>query len=133
MASSLAGDQWNEGDVSCSVVRRVMMPDAFLALDGLYETLLTILNQMDVFDQVIVAENGHYMPFLMTTTVMMEAIKAGAGRESAHHVIKKHAVETVNDLRNGVIEKNDLMQRLAAEPEIPLDEGQLEAIMATAD
>ncbi len=133
MASSLAGDQWNEGDVSCSVVRRVMMPDAFLALDGLYETLLTILNQMDVFDQVIVAENGHYMPFLMTTTVMMEAIKAGAGRESAHHVIKKHAVDTVNDLRNGVIEKNDLMQRLAAEPEIPLDEGQLEAIMATAD
>ncbi len=133
MASSLAGDQWNEGDVSCSVVRRVMLPDAFLALDGLFETLLTILKQMDVFDQVIAAENRHYMPFLMTTTVMMEAVKAGAGRESAHHAIKKHAVATVNDLRNGVIEKNDLMQRLADEPDIPLDMNQLDSIMATAD
>ena len=133
MASSLAGDQWNEGDVSCSVVRRVMLPDAFLALDGLYETLLTILNQMDVYEQVIAAENDHYMPFLMTTTVMMEAVKAGAGRETAHHAIKKHAVETVNDLRSGVIEKNNLISRLADEPEIPLDKAQLDQIMSLAD
>ena len=133
MASTLAGDQWNEGDVSCSVVRRVMLPDAFLCLDGLFETFLTILNQMDVYEQVIATENSHYMPFLMTTTVMMEAVKAGAGRETAHHAIKKHAVATVNDLRNGVVEKNDLMARLAAEADIPLDEDQLQAIMATAD
>ena len=133
MASTLAGDQWNEGDVSCSVVRRVMLPDAFLCLDGLFETFLTIMNQMDVYEQVIASENAHYMPFLMTTTVMMEAVKAGAGRETAHHAIKKHAVATVNDLRNGVIEKNDLMTRLADEADIPLDQNQLDAIMATAD
>ena len=88
---------------------------------------------MDVYEQVIATENSHYMPFLMTTTVMMEAVKAGAGRETAHHAIKKHAVATVNDLRNGVVEKNDLMARLAAEADIPLDEDQLQAIMATAD
>lgn len=133
MASTLAGDQWNEGDVSCSVVRRVMLPDAFLCLDGLFETLLTILNQMDVYEEVIALENRHYMPFLMTTTVMMEAVKAGAGRETAHHAIKKHAVETVNDLRNGTIEKNDLMVRLANEPNIPLDESQLSQIMSNAE
>ena len=133
MASSLAGDQWNEGDVSCSVVRRVMLPDAFLCLDGLFETFLTILSQMDVFEQVIVSENAHYMPFLMTTTVMMEAVKAGAGRETAHHAIKKHAVATVNDLRNGVAEKNDLMSRLAKDSDIPLDADQLESIMSQAD
>jgi len=133
MASSLAGDQWNEGDVSCSVVRRVMLPDAFLCLDGLFETFLTILNQMDVYEQVIASENAHYMPFLMTTTVMMEAVKAGAGRETAHHAIKKHAVATVNDLRNGVVAKNDLMARLAEDGDIPLNADQLEAIMATAD
>ena len=133
MASSLAGDQWNEGDVSCSVVRRVMLPDAFLALDGLFETLLTILNQMDVYEEVIASENRHYMPFLMTTTVMMEAVKAGAGREAAHHAIKKHAVATVEDLRCGKVTENDLMQRLADEPDIPLDLPQLETIMKTAD
>jgi adenylosuccinate lyase len=43
MAAGLAGDQWNEGDVSCSVVRRVMLPDAFFAIDGLLETFLTVL------------------------------------------------------------------------------------------
>ena len=133
MASFLAGDQWNEGDVSCSVVRRVMLPDAFFCLDGLLETFLTILDQMDVYEEVVALENQHYMPFLMTTTVMMEAVKAGAGRESAHAAIKKHAVATVNDLRGGAIEKNDLMARLADEKDIPLDSGQLEAIMATAD
>jgi len=63
MGAGLAGDQWNEGDVSCSVVRRVMLPDAFFAIDGLYETFLTILGQMDVYDSVIEAENNHYLPF----------------------------------------------------------------------
>ena len=39
MVSGIAGDQWNEGDVSCSVVRRVALPDAFFATDGLFQTL----------------------------------------------------------------------------------------------
>jgi adenylosuccinate lyase len=43
MAASLAGEQWNEGDVSCSVVRRVLLPDSFLAIDGLLEAFLTVL------------------------------------------------------------------------------------------
>jgi len=97
MGTGLAGDQWNEGDVSCSVVRRVMLPDAFFAIDGLYETFLTILGQMDVYDSVVEAENNHYLPFLMTTTIMMEAVKAGVGRETAHKAIKKQAVETVQN------------------------------------
>ena len=133
MASFLAGDQWNEGDVSCSVVRRVMLPDAFLCMDGLLETFLTILSQMDVYEEVIALENQHYMPFLMTTTVMMEAVKAGAGRETAHKAIKTHAVATVDDLRRGKIEKNDLMERLASEADIPLSASELDSIMDAAD
>ncbi len=133
MASSLAGDQWNEGDVSCSVVRRVMLPDAFFAIDGLYETFLTILGQMDVYEQVIASENAHYMPFLMTTTIMMEAVKAGAGRETAHRAIKKHAVATVEELRAGTIQQNNLMERLANDSELPLSMEQLQSIMATSD
>ncbi|MFX6872929.1 adenylosuccinate lyase, partial [Acinetobacter baumannii] len=95
MAAGLAGDQWNEGDVSCSVVRRVMLPDAFLAMDGLLETLLTVLDQMDVFEAVVATELNRYLPFLLTTTVMMEAVKKGAGRESAHEAIKEHAVAAI--------------------------------------
>lgn len=130
MAAGLAGDQWNEGDVSCSVVRRVMLPDAFYAIDGMYETFLTILSQMDAYPAVIEAENEHYLPFLMTTTIMMEAVKAGVGRETAHQAIKKMAVATVNDLREGKIAKNDLLDRLKDDPAIPLDEAQLARILS---
>jgi adenylosuccinate lyase len=129
MASSLAGDQWNEGDVSCSVVRRVMLPDAFFAIDGLYETFLTILDQMDAYPAVIDQENAHYLPFLLTTTIMMEAVKAGVGRETAHEVIKEHAVATVQDLRGGSAAENDLMARLAEDGRLPLDAEALTAIL----
>ena len=129
MASGLAGDQWNEGDVSCSVVRRLMLPDAFYAIDGLFETFLTILGQMDAYPAVIEAENNHYLPFLMTTTIMMEAVKAGVGREVAHSVIKEHAVATVNDLRTGITRENNLLERLATDDRIPLSQEQLNTLL----
>ncbi|MDP1587802.1 MAG: adenylosuccinate lyase [Prosthecobacter sp.] len=129
MAAGLAGDQWNEGDVSCSVVRRVMLPDAFLALDGLLETFLTILDQMEVFDSVIEQELMRYLPFLLTTTVMMEAVKSGAGRETAHEVIKEHAVQVAKDMRTGKVRENDLLVRLVHDPRLTLTEADMQRIV----
>lgn len=129
MAASLAGDQWNEGDVSCSVVRRVVLPDAFFALDGLLETFLTILNQMEANRAVIEAENNRYLPFLLTTTVLMEAVKAGTGRETAHEIIKEHAVATAKAMRSGEIQNNNLFSRLAEDPRLPLTAEKLQAIL----
>jgi adenylosuccinate lyase len=129
MAAGLAGDQWNEGDVSCSVVRRVMLPDAFLALDGLLETFLTILDQMEVFDSVIEQELMRYLPFLLTTTVMMEALKSGAGRETAHEVIKEHAVQVAKDMRTGKVRENDLLVRLVHDPRLTLTEADMQRIV----
>jgi len=133
MAAGLAGDQWNEGDVSCSVVRRVMLPDAFYTIDGMFETFLTVLDQMDAYDAMIAAETSHYLPFLMTTTIMMEAVKAGVGRETAHKAIKEHAVATVNDLRQGKIDRNDLIGRLAGDARLGLSKEVLEGILAKGD
>ena len=107
-----------------------MLPDAFYALDGLFETFLTVLGQMDAYPAVIEAENNHYLPFLMTTTIMMEAVKAGVGREAAHSSIKEHAVATVNDLRAGVIRENNLLERLAGDDRIPLSQDQLDSLVA---
>ena len=129
MAAGLAGDQWNEGDVSCSVVRRVMLPDAFYAIDGMFETYLTILGQMDAYEAVIAAETSRYLPFLMTTTVMMEAVKRGVGRETAHKVIKEHAVATVADMRTGEVEKNNLLDRLAEDGRLGLSREELGEIL----
>ncbi len=133
MAAGLAGDQWNEGDVSCSVVRRVMLPDTFFATDGMFETFLTILGQMDAYEAVIAAETTHYLPFLMTTTILMEAVKAGVGRETAHKAIKEHALATVNDLRTGKIDHNDLMDRLSQDSRLGLTRDTLCAILARGD
>ena len=92
MAGELAGAQWNEGDVSDSVVRRVALPDAFFALDGLFETTLTVLDEFGAYPAVIARELDRYLPFLATTAVLMAAVRAGVGRETAHEVIKEHAV-----------------------------------------
>ncbi len=133
MAAGLAGDQWNEGDVSCSVVRRIMLPDSFYAIDGLFETFLTVLDQMDAYDAVIDAETAHYLPFLMTTTIMMEAVKSGIGRETAHKAIKEHALATVSDLRQGKIDRNNLIERLAGDERLGLTRPTLDAILARGD
>ena len=132
MAGELSGDQWNEGDVSCSVVRRVFLPDSFYAIDGLIDTFITVLNQMEVYPAVIDQENKRYGPFLATTTLLMEAVRAGAGREEAHEAIKEHAVQTVRDLRAGTVTSNDLAQRLAADPRLPLSRQQLDAVFQRA-
>lgn len=133
MAASISGDQWLEGDVSCSVVRRVALPDACFALDGLFETLLTILSQMSVHREVIEAENRKYLPFLCTTTVLMRMIQAGVGREQAHELIKQHAVAALEAMRcSGDATSNDLMVRLAADPEVPIGEKELGKILEEA-
>jgi len=110
-----------------------MLPDAFFALDGMFETYLTILDQMDAYEAVIAAETARYLPFLMTTTVMMEAVKRGVGRETAHKVIKEHAVATVADMRSGSVEKNNLLDRLAEDDRLGLSRAELDDILKRGD
>ncbi|HST50000.1 adenylosuccinate lyase [Jatrophihabitans sp.] len=130
MAAELAGSQWNEGDVSCSVVRRVALPDAFFALDGLLETTLTVLDDFGAFPAVIAAELDRYLPFLATTKVLMAAVRAGAGREQAHEAIKEHAVRVALDMREQGTAGNDLLARLAADSRLGLDAGALDGLLA---
>lgn len=130
MIAGITGDQWNEGDVSCSVVRRCVLPDSFFAADGLFETFLTVLNQMGVYKAVVRAELDRYLPFLMTTTFLMEAVKRGVGRETAHEVIKEHAVAVSNGLRDGSLAKNDLLDRLGADSRLGIDREELGRIFA---
>jgi len=128
MAAGLAGDQWNEGDVSCSVVRRIVLPDSFFAFDGLLETTLVILQQMEVYPDVIARETHRYLPFLLTTTFLMEAVKSGVGRETAHEAIKEHAIAAVRSLRSGAASENDLLDRLAADPRLGFTKDRVLAI-----
>lgn len=129
MAAELAGAQWNEGDVFCSVVRRVALPDAFFAIDGQIETFLTVLDEFGAYPAVIEKELTRYLPFLATTKVLMAAVRAGVGRETAHEVIKEHAVAVALAMREEGREP-DLLDRLAADDRLPLDRAALDAALA---
>jgi adenylosuccinate lyase len=121
MAADLAGDQWNEGDVSCSVVRRVVIPDSFYVLDGLLHTFMTILNEFGAFEEKIKAELDEQLPLLATTKILMECVKAGIGREAAHQLIKKHSTSTT---------AGNFFEALAKEKEFPLSLDQLKNLIA---
>ena len=131
MVGELAGDQWNEGDVSCSVVRRVALPDAFFAADGLFQTFLTVLDEFGAYPAVVARELDRYLPFLATTKVLMAAVRArrrpragargdqGArGRRGAGACASRAATD------------NDLFDRLAADPRLGLSRAELDALVA---
>ena len=129
MVGELAGDQWNEGDVSCSVVRRIALPDSCYALDGLFETFLTVLDDFGAFPAVVEAELQRYLPFLTTTKVLMAAVRKGVGREQAHEAIKEHAVAVALAMRETGQSENDLFARLAADNRLGLTRDELNALV----
>ena len=131
-ASRLAGDQWEEGDVSCSVVRRVVMPDALYASDGLCETTLTVLCNMGAYPVIIEKEVDRYLPFLASTEILMTALKAGVGRETAHEAIKRHAVAEAMSMREKGAPPR-LAERLAGDAvfqKAGITENQIKGILA---
>lgn len=130
MVADLSGSQWNEGDVYCSVVRRVALPDAFLAIDGLFETFLTVLDDFGAFPAVIDRELERYLPFLSTTKVLMASVRKGVGRETAHEAIKEHAVAVALAMREDGQGGNDLLARLAGDARLDLSEAELLDLVA---
>ena len=116
MAADLAGDQWNEGDVSCSVVRRVVIPDAFYTIDGLLHTFMTVLTEFGIYEENINKELAEQLPFLATSQILTELVKKGMGREIAHELIKKHATTTT---------ASNFFNALASERDFPLSINEL--------
>ena len=129
MVAELAGGQWNEGDVSDSVVRRVALPGACFAADGLFETFLTVLDEFGAYPAVVARELDRYLPFLTTTKVLMAAVRRGVGRETAHEAVKEHAVAVALAMREEGAAGNDLFDRLAADPRLPLSRTDLDALV----
>ncbi|WP_430779731.1 adenylosuccinate lyase [Actinoplanes sp. G11-F43] len=130
MVGELAGDQWNEGDVSCSVVRRVALPDAFFATDGLFQTFLTVLDEFGAYPAVIGRELDRFLPFLATTKVLVAAVRKGVGREVAHEVIKEHAVGVALAMREKGVAVNDLFDRLAGDERLQLSRAEIDTLVA---
>jgi adenylosuccinate lyase len=123
MISEISGDQWNEGDVSCSVVRRVALPDAFFALDGVLQTFATVLGEMKLFSEEILREVTAVLPLVATTSLLTEAVKKGLGREEAHAIIQKHSLTSIEKSRVGM--KSTFIDDLGNDTRFPLDVNQI--------
>lgn len=130
MVTAISGHQWNEGDVSDSVVRRVALPGAIFAADGLYQSLLTVLDELAPFAAVIERELGRELPFLATSKILIAAVRAGVGREQAHALIKEHAVAAALARREEGDVAVDLVDRLAADDRLHLTRDDLDAALA---
>ena len=128
MCTRLAGSQWNEGDVSCSVVRRVVFPGISFAADGLLETALTVLNEMDFFEEVLAQEIQRELPLMASSTLLMEATQRSEGRETMHELLKQHALAAAADLRSGK-KHPSFAQRLGGDSRFPLSQTEIESII----
>lgn len=126
VAAQQSGDQWNEGDVSCSAARRAFMPDAFYTADGIFQSTLHVMDSFGAYPEVVRSELDRYLPFLTTTKALMAAVKSGAGREDAHHAIRDHAVDVALEMRNNGTRDNDLLDRLAADARLRVSKDQLD-------
>jgi adenylosuccinate lyase len=113
--SRLAGDQWEEGDVSCSAVRRAIIPGACYASDGLCETVLTVLNRMKPYSAAIRSELDRFLPFLATAEILLLAVSKGIPRERAHRIITTHATAELAAMREQARQPR-LAARLAEDP-----------------
>jgi adenylosuccinate lyase len=124
MVADLAGDQWNEGDVSCSVVRRAVIPDSFYVLDGLLHTFMTILKEFGIFTENIEKELSEQLPLLATTNILMECVKTGMGREAAHEIIQKHATTST---------PSKFFAAISSEKDFPLSLDQLNKLISSPE
>ena len=131
MAASLAGRQWNEGDVSCSAVRRVMLPDAFCAADGLLHTALAVVEELRIDEVALRAEVERFLPLLATTRLLTALVRAGMGRETAHEVLaeptRRAARQAAGD---DSVDLGRLLDRVAADERVPLGHAELADLIA---
>jgi adenylosuccinate lyase len=127
MIQELVGNQWNEGDVSCSVVRRIALTDAFCSVDAIFDTVIRIIKRIEVFPEVITREVNEHLPFLSSSRILAELVKRGIGREDAHSAIKRHSLAAANHFRE--TGENNLLKLIAADNKLNLTVNELESFL----
>jgi len=129
MISEISGNQWNEGDVSCSVVRRVALPDSFYAIDAILDTAISVILSLEVNKDVITRELKENLPFMLSSKILMISVKAGIGREVAHKIIKEHALISSKNLRHHG--ENNFFDLLSADSRLGLNRESLDELLET--
>jgi adenylosuccinate lyase len=125
MVSEISGNQWNEGDVSESVVRRVALPDSFYSIDAILRSMKKILSELQVNESAISRELDSELEYLLSSKVLLKAVEKGIGRESAHSLILESATESRSS------SSETFFELLAKSKELGLSLSELEALKSS--
>ena len=109
-----ASEQWLERTLDDSANRRLVIPEAFLATDGILEILINVLDGLIVYPKVIAARITAELPFMATENILIAAVKAGANRQQIHEKIRLHSLAAAAQVKN-FGKPNDLINRLKAD------------------
>jgi adenylosuccinate lyase len=120
--------QWFERTLDDSANKRLSVPEGFLAIDGILDLCLNVVDGLVVYPKVIEAHLMRELPFMATENIMMDAVKAGGDRQELHERIRQHSMAAGRVVKEEG-KDNDLLERIAADPAFGMTMDQLQAIM----
>ena len=124
-----AATQWFERTLDDSANKRISIPEAFLAVDGILDLYLNITDGLVVYPKVIESHLMKELPFMATEMILMDAVKAGGDRQELHERIRVHSMAAGRVVKEEGLE-NDLLNRIAEDALFPMNMEQLKAIMS---
>ena len=122
-----AASQWFERTLDDSANKRISIPEAFLAIDGILNIMLNVVSGLNVYPAVINRHLADELPFLITENILMEAVNAGGDRQELHEKIRRHAMEASRVLKEEG-NKNDLLERIERDPSFSMIKSRLKEI-----
>jgi len=125
--SITASQQWLERTLDDSANRRIVIPEAFLAVDSILLLYINIVKGLVVNTKIIEKNVQKNIPFIATENIIMEAVKKGGDRQEIHERIRQHSIEALNQIKEG--KENDLLKRIIQDNEIPLSEKEIKDII----
>ena len=123
-----AGTQWLERTLDDSANRRISIPEAFLATDGILSLYINVISGVTVYPKVIEKHLMEELPFMATENILMHCVKAGGDRQTLHEAIRRHSVDAGKRVK-AEGKDNDLLDRIAADPIFGLTREDIDAII----
>lgn len=126
-----ASVQWFERTLDDSANKRIAISEAFLAVDAVLQLLLNVCDGLVVYPKVVEARVMAELPFMATENIMMQAVKKGGDRQELHERLRTHSLAAARVVKEEG-GKNDLLQRIAADPAFGLTMDELSQVMHPA-
>ena len=127
-----AGVQWMERTLDDSANRRISIPEAFLATDGILTLYLNVISGLTVYPKVIEKHLMEELPFMATENILMYCVKHGGDRQTLHEAIRRHSVAVGKAIKQEGAD-NDLLDRIAADPAFGIDRKTVDEIIRTGN